>query len=145
MSSESETQIYAQRAIEPRDSFNYLDAAGELGTLETILLLNGDNLVEHTRENSMNALDYIFSIFSNICEESHRIMQDHYSMLLYFYDCVDLLKVKYSLYNFIILAINMILENVENHMKNNINSEKTNYILLKEIIGVSKVLSNKKI
>lgn len=135
--SEETLQLCMSRQIETRDSYNYLVSLEQLGNIETIAVLNALNVLgvsSNTDENSKNTISYIFSIFFNICEESNRIIKNYF-MLIYFYDLVDLLKIKYEGHNFISQAIDMGLADIEQHMRENIHSEKTNYQLLKEIIG----------
>ena len=110
-------------------SFDYLESNNQLGNLSYILSIS---------HNYLETVDYFFGIFSNIFDEIVNIKGQNYIILSFFYDLVDLLKIKYNKNSYTIQTINNCCKCIEDYMKENIFSQKSNYQLLNEIIKEKK-------
>ena len=111
--------------------FNYLESKNQLGNLLYILSIS---------HNYLETVDYFFGIFSNIFDEIVNIKGQNYLILSFFYDLVDLLKIKYNKSSHTIEIINACCDCVEEYMKKHTFSQKSNYELLNEIIKSKKML-----
>ena len=111
--------------------FNYLESKNQLGNLLYILSIS---------HNYLETVEYFFKIFSNIFDEIVNVKGQNYIILPFFYDLVDLLKIKYNKSSYTIQTINACCKCVEEYMKENTFSQKINYELLNEIIKVKKKL-----
>jgi hypothetical protein len=109
--------------------FKYLESKNQLGNLSYILSISN---------NYFETVNYFFEIFSNILDEIVNVKGRNYLILSFFYDLVDLLKIKYNKNIHIIQFINACCGSIEKYMKNNIFSQKSNYELLNEIIKSKK-------
>jgi hypothetical protein len=114
-------------------SFNYLESKNQLGNLSYILSIS---------HNYLETVEYFFKIFSNILDEIINIKGKNYIILSFFYDLVDLLKIKYNKSSSTIQTINACCECVSDYMKEHTFSQKSNYELLNEIIKGKKMIKN---
>ena len=115
----------------PDVCFKYLESKNQLGNLPYILSISS---------NYLQTVDYFFGIFSNIFDEIVNIKGQNYLILSFFYDLVDLLKIKYNKNSYTIQTINACCKCIEEYMKENTFSQKSNYELLNEIIKVKKMI-----
>ncbi len=113
----------AGSAMNIKAAFSLLDGANELGIIEYI----------ETIKDGKKLADYVFTIFFRICEQSYKITGNHYTILLYFYELIDMLKIKYNKTSFI-NAIHICLDHVETYMQENMHSQKSNYYLLRDVL-----------
>ena len=111
--------------------FNYLESKNQLGNLLYILSIS---------HNYLETVEYFFKIFSNIFDEIVNVKGQNYIILSFFYDLVDLLKIKYNKSSHTIEIINACCDCVEEYMKKHTFSQKSNYELLNEIIKSKKML-----
>ena len=109
--------------------FNYLESKNQLGNLSYILSIS---------HNYLETVEYFFKIFSNIFDEIVNVKGQNYIILPFFYDLVDLLKIKYNKSCYTIETINACCKCVEEYMKEHTFSLKSNYELLNEIIKIKK-------
>ena len=111
--------------------FNYLESKNQLGNLSYISSIS---------YNYKETVEYFFKIFSNILDEIVNIKGKNYIILSFFYDLVDLLKIKYNKSCYTIETINACCKCVEEYMKEHTFSLKSNYELLNEIIKGKKMI-----
>ena len=107
-----------------KQSFSILEITNQLGNVNCI----------NSIKDAKKLVDYVFGIFRKIFDQAYKITGNHYMILIYFYELIDLLKVKYNKTSFII-AIHMCLDQIHTHMRDNMHSKKSNYELLSEVLN----------
>ena len=112
--------------IRPEQAFNILERSNQLGNADYIISM----------KDAKQVVQYVFRIFRKIFDQAYEITGNHYMILIYFYELVDLLKVKYNKSSFII-AIHMCLYQVESHVSDNMHSKKSTYELLSEVLNAN--------